>query len=383
MMIPLNKEWSRTIKRTLVGTSAIGGAIFGTLKIFREFSILPATSDLATGITGLVAICSISLAGGALFSLYNSVRRHISTLLSQPVPTARENAIVELLTDLFSEGRHDEVSIIGYNLSRMLWVKGHWRARISVGYLLEKSAFFIKNNEAYLHALVDMVGWSSVVLGDFATGEKYFKRASKYAEDNSAVSPVFLFYQAKAYRHLGGAAYKVNRFAEAETWLSKAEDVAQRIDNREKKLELLAGIEYGRSEIFRRQLLYDQAELHTIESMRIYRELNDELRAIKTIVQHGLIYLGRKELPQAFSEFSKAKTLAELNRRKEQLSEAYFGLGQLYLEEMRVLDGCERERRKEKAVDHLRESMKLLEELGMVAEQAQVSCELKKAIMTN
>lgn len=374
----IHPEWRAAGKRLVVGTSATAGPLFAVFGTLSTFNVLPSP----LGLTWLIAVCGTSLVGGLFVTLYSAVRRHIATLNSVPSSPDEDTVIVDLLTRLFAERRHGEVVAIGATLSRMLWTQGRWRTRMRIGRLLEASAFAEHNFNVYLHALVDMIGWSSVVMGDTVTGERYFRRAAEFCKKNMSKLENGEYYLAKAYRHLGGIAYKTGKYIEAEKWLNEAEMVAEQIGegNEKRKMEMISGIEYGRAEILRRQHLYEQAEEHSLKAEQIYNDLPDEVRKIKVLVQRGMIHLGQNDLPQAYSWFAQALELAKINSRKEQLADANRGLGLYCLVEMQTLDEGEKQRKQEEARYYLQEAKNLYGELGMVAEQEQVATELQRAM---
>ncbi|ASC73512.1 hypothetical protein XM38_044790 [Halomicronema hongdechloris C2206] len=369
-IIQFRSEWRKAVHETLVASSATAGVVFGGVRLLKEFGLLTAVSIQSTGSIGLLAAFSICLAGGLIATLVRMTNRYIKVKDNIHLSVDKDEVILDLLNELFDERRHDEVIIIGFTLSRILWVQGRWQTRVAIGYLLEKSAITTSepNYEVYLHALVDMIGWTSAMLGDHVTGEMYLKRAVQYSNEHISKSPACAYYLAKGYRHLGGIAYRKENFSAdggAKFWLDKALESAENISLDTKKQEMVAGIEYGISEIFIRQESYCEAEKHSLKSEKIYTDIGDEVRKIKVLNQKGQIYFSKNAYPQAYSAYSQAIFLAERDSRKEQRAEAYYGLGLLYLAEAQISKGQTRSKKRNKAIENLEKARNFMEEIGI------------------
>ena len=342
-------EYKPVIRDILIQVIAAIAFLIGIPSIFTEFGVV---SDVYFKSLGIIGVSSLLLGAYAYGVTYALIR-----LLRDSKDKPQVSEIVKIIKALENEGRFSEVISIGSNLGRHLWVTGRFLDRIEIGIMVWRSAGIVEDHQARLSAAVDMIGWTSEVVGESKQAEVYLKRAIKIAENRD-----YPYYLAKALRHLGGIYYRHNQFSEALVFLEKAENAHLNIIDEVTRMEMMAGIHYGRAECYLGSNDCAKALQENGEAQRIYDAIKDEIRKIKCISQEGRILLVQSSthpdnLLDVYSIFLKAKGIAEMYSRTEQLAEVAEGLGDYYM----LQDDLKNARREYKNARQQRKMMGFIE----------------------
>ena len=311
---------SNTLKTVSVQLSAAIVFLIGVPGLLIQFGVVPGNYFKSLGTIGIMGLVLLAYAYAVTYVLLRKV------IQTSSGPNLGEICKISRLLE--SERRHHEVVALGVNLSRYLWVNGRWRDRIEMGIIVWRAGGVIQAFREQLMAAVDMVGWTSEVIGKTKQAEDYLKAAISLAREKDY--PYFL---AKAHRHLGGVHYRHKEFEEAKRELEHAEKAHEGISDEKLRMEMLAGIYFGRAEIHLGLKDFEKAINLNSQARKIYDDIDDESRKSKCITQEGRILLARsksEDLLHVHSILTKALGLAEKYSRSEQLAEAHEGLGDYY-----------------------------------------------------
>jgi hypothetical protein len=334
------KEWARSIGLFVTSGLTIGGLQIGVVNLLQAFGLVSDTWLKDQGLNGFIAIGILSLLGGALFSLITTVMRFEKwkrdSLLkpsANPDQSSGEKLSSELETaveKLYRSKEYVEVVRLGVVLSRPLWLSGRWKERVAIGKLVEEAASRKNLQEEQVDALIDMMGWTSAMLGNHSLGQKHIKDGI-----GIATSTKQFYMVAKGYRHLAGIAQKYGKdIPAALKYLDEAEVAAKQIVKEYDREEMQAGIHYARTEIFLESNDLPNAEKHNELARESYDRLGDqEERIIKTQTQHARIMFAKGEIQQAKDIFRRAIETAKNLSRPDEQAYALVGLAKIYLSE--------------------------------------------------
>src|ERR1035437_2849503 len=188
------------------------------------------------------------------------IRRALGREAVQAVPEAKAGPTI-LINDLIlslkralTNGRYTEVMRIGSALSRPLFESGSFEARLVMGELVEEAAAAVSDRPAQMVALIDLMGWSCVELGDYTRAEQELAHGQEIA---SALQD--FLYLAKTQRHLGVICRRQKRYPEAEGFYKGAMDFAKQLQDPEVRGKAIADIDYARACLFEYTTKYADA----------------------------------------------------------------------------------------------------------------------------
>jgi len=269
-----------------------------------------------------------------LLSLYIGIFIHViyeSRVANDGILPPKGEMAEALLNQLrsYAESR-DYASAIrfGAALSRPLWLSGEYRARIEVGQIVENAAATLGNERAQAVALIDDVGWTYVALRQFDEAEKNVEHGKQIA---LRISDYYLV--AKAIRHLSGIAIEKKRFVEAVELLKEAAAEAEKIEDKQDKQEMTAGMEYGLSIAYWMKGELKEARKHCIRAKEMYEEMGDDDRIAKTFAQLGKIGETSGDLEFAKDIYRKGLRFAEEVNRKDEIIRNHLGLARIFSRE--------------------------------------------------
>jgi tetratricopeptide (TPR) repeat protein len=235
--------------------------------------------------------------------------------------------IVSSIKGLHDKGSHKEVVRLCEVLSRPLWLSGKYLSRIELGKFLEDSAasLGLKPNQAT--ALIDDMGWTSVVVGKKDEGIKNIQsgiRVASNCNDNYLI--------AKGYRHLGTISLRYEaKPNKAAQHFKCAQKHALLITENTLKKEMEAGINFNLAEVFLEISDFDRALKFVKQSQQTYKSSQDKTRLIKVIGLLAQINLKNGQLEESLANFREALNLASMEERKDEIGKSKLGLGSAFL----------------------------------------------------
>jgi tetratricopeptide (TPR) repeat protein len=258
---------------------------------------------------------------------------------------------VEQLIEVLEESarNEDNLSIIRYGLglSRTLWIEGEYDLRLRLGFLLEDAASKLNDIETQAAVLIDDLGWTLVTLKKYSEAEQKIKHGKLLAENSKNY---YLF--CKALRHLGGINIQRRQFEEAILNLNDTLAFSDKIQDLKLKEEMVAGTNYGLGWAYSENKNYDQAEKYCLIAKKMFEEIGDHERAVKTYSQLGAIY-ENKDISIAKDYYRKGLLLATKIKRKDEIINNNLGLARVFKSEG---DNC-------KANEHLESASRLQKEV--------------------
>lgn len=240
----------------------------------------------------------------------------------KPSKTETSEELVSYLTVEFNKGNYQQVVRWGKNFSRPLWVDGLYESRIEVGNLVVQASKAIDNVESEIWALIDDLGWTYVAIGRLEKAKENINKGIKLALKQANIDHYLL---AKAYRHLSGIAFRESNFKGSEDFSKEAEVEASKIGDEKKRLEMQAGINFGRAEMtFEMKQSGKDADIDkAIEfckgAQTAYQQLNDKERQVKTYSLLSKLYLLKNDFEQAGNLASLGLEIATRTTRKDEL----------------------------------------------------------------
>jgi tetratricopeptide (TPR) repeat protein len=275
-----------------------------------------------------------------------------------------EEALLQNLESLYKKQEWGQVVSIGTSLSRPLWVSGRYIARIKIGKMVEEAAVKIDRLEPRVIALIDDLGWTNVIIGDYKKARKSIEHGLQLAQTHR-----LYYWWAKGLRHLAGIAKARKDYTTMKNYLEEALEVARQITDAYKKDEMIAGIYFGLANMHQEMKQYEEALKYSSEAQKIYTTYGDEERLAKTCSQAGLIYLHQGEFARAKDAFRKGLTLAQKLSRPDEVVHNQLGLAKVHFEEGDY----------EKAKQELEEAKQRVDHLaGLSSEVGEIQALLKR-----
>jgi len=228
------------------------------------------------------------------------------------------DTLEQSLSDAYERGQATYVVQIGAFLSRPLWLSGKLELRRRIGELVEDAASACVNDVERARALIDDIGWSSVVLKDYARARKVIGDGLRLAGEKED-----WYLCAKACRHLASLARQTNDTGECDRRLTQAEEHAFKITDEAQQNEMVTSLIVSRAKLLSARGEYSGA-VNLLEDARgQYRSQGDVLREVKVFHPLGIAYMGLKDHMKAIAVLSEGFDFAmRCARRNEALTNA-------------------------------------------------------------
>jgi tetratricopeptide (TPR) repeat protein len=244
------------------------------------------------------------------------------------------DTVVSHVKTEFKDGNYKSVVRLGRSLSRPLWVDGRYRERIEIGDLVFRAASAIGDKISQAWALIDDIGWTYTVEKNDQKAEENIKRGLQIAESLPLRESYLI---AKGLRHLAGIYINRRDFKQASEWFDAAQSEANVIADEYTKREMLAGIFYGRADMFHKMgslAQLESAEQACEAAMKIYAEINDSDRVVKCYALLSQIYLKRGEegdLDRATEMAYKGLEASRRQTRRDEAIKCLIGIGKMHI----------------------------------------------------
>lgn len=303
------KVWAITLG--VVGTTCGFIALFAPENFFVNF-----------GFSG----CIIAFLLITLFSFIWTNRRILKTYSIAEKPNKLSTILYNEIERLYKEKKFTEVVLIGFPVSRALWLNGSYKERIKIGILLEEAAAKTESTIQQISALIDDIGWTLAVVGDLVTAEQNISNGIKKAENKK-----LFYWAAKGERHIAGIESKKSNKEGIISHLNKAVDYAQKINNPEEKMEMEASLHLSKAEYYLECNNLDDALNQAILAKETYKiSPYHSDREVKTHSRMGNIFLRLNRIQEAKDEFNLGYKKA-MDIRKDEVGRNLIGLAQVYL----------------------------------------------------
>jgi len=341
---------------TIIGIVTILAAMptqFGFVTLIEENGFL--VISLIVGISLI-----IGLIGGSLKIL---VEKKETTFEQPKKEGAVANAMITQIQEEISKGYLKSAIRLGRVLSRPLWLDGQYEARIKLGELMFQAGASYQNKSIQIQGLIDDMGWTNVALGNFDVAvEKinYGIQMAKEIDDYYMIS--------KGYRHLVAISVQLLNYQEAKLRIKEAKKYAKQISPIKRKKEMMAGINYGFSEIYLAQKKLNEAEESVKKSQKIWEEMHDEERICKTYSRLGKIYNLQNKKIKALETFYKGLEIANRTTRKDEIIKNVIEIAKIKFQEGK----------KKEAKKLFQNAVKLNEKIGLSNEMNEALKFLKK-----
>ena len=241
---------------------------------------------------GGLGLYLIGLHGILLAFVIVSVRRiftqDASDAVTAPIggTSILTNDLIQSLNRALGAGKFTEVMRIGSALSQPLFESGGFEARLGIGVLVEEAAAAMSNPMAQMIALIDLIGWSCIELGDYARGEQEVLHGEEIAKVLQDFS-----YMSKARRHLGVICRRQSRFPQAEAHYVEARALANQITVEDKRLRSNADIDYAMACLYEHTDKYTEALSAIDAAIDGFTKANDRYKVTMAQTTKGTICL--------------------------------------------------------------------------------------------
>lgn len=262
-----------------------------------------------------------------------------SKLLIQTKRETTTKSSVEQLIEVLEQGARngDNLSIIRYGLglSRTLWIEGEYDLRLRLGSLIEDAASKLNDVETQSSVLIDDLGWTLVSLKKYSEAEQKIRHGKKLAESRGD------FYLAcKALRHIAGIHIQRNQYDDAIKTLNEVMESAKKIQDENRRDEMVAGTTYGLAWAFSEDKNFDEAEKHCFVAKTMFEKLSDHERLVKTFSLLGKIF-ERKDINVAKDFYRQGLAMANQLKRKDEIINNHLGLYRIYKTEGNISKSSE------------------------------------------
>lgn len=236
--------------------------------------------------------------------------------------------LISSLKTALNAKKYLEVIRVGSALSKPFFSSGNYRARLSIGLLVEEAAAITNDEKTQMAELIDSIGWMSVELGDLDNGEKYIQHGLQYALKNDDK-----FYISKANRHLGAICRRRELFQDAEKYYDLSLKYADEVIDNEKKIEAIAATKYALALLYY-HIKNNQKALASIdESVKKFADIKyiDKITMANTLKAQILFALDK--IPEAKDLYRVSLNEAEKRTLRMEMVRCYIGLTRIYLKE--------------------------------------------------
>lgn len=235
-----------------------------------------------------------------------------------------QSLLAELAT-LVKQERYDTILRYRETFSRFLWVEGRLKERIALGRIAEDAAARLGKRESQVAALLDDIGWSLLSLRQFKRARQSILHGLQLADNLKNT-----YWSAKGHRHLAGLHLEEKHYKQAYAELDSAAQLARRVSERKQRIEMLAGIAYGRALTALEQGDLKKSLAYLKRSEELREELGDPSRTVR-------IYAIKAKIAEARGDISSAKDLyragledARRIGRKDEMIRNHLGLARVY-----------------------------------------------------
>ena len=235
--------------------------------------------------------------------------------------------IASLKTALNSK-KYLEVIRFGSALSKPFFASGNYRARLSVGILVEEAAAWINDEKTQMIELIDSIGWMYAELGDLENGENNIRHGLNYAEKLDDK-----FYISKAYRHIGALFRRKEDYKTAETNYSLSIEIAESIKDEGKRLLAIAGTNYAQSLLYYHTRDFKKA-LHFINlSIKKFDTIKNAEKVNMALTTKAQIYFSLDRIQESKDLFRTSLNEAERRTLRLEITRCCIGLTKIYIKE--------------------------------------------------
>ena len=296
----------------------------GLLTIFSVILGNPFLHFIQTqGLISLIIVVLVSIICSLLYATGKCTNGNVDTYTTEKIYEALSTVLEKLNDD------KDYVVVVrlGSAVSRVLWIAGQYKHRISIGEIIFSAACKLENSYEKSRAQIDDIGWTYFAI---KKADKAIENIKSGLLDAQEINNSYLI--AKAHRHLTGIYISKNSYQEASENIIKAKDAAEKISDPIEKKEMLAGIEYSNVEVLLKTNK-DDLEASLIMAQKVlgeYKEISDFERKAKSYSQIGKIYLLKDDLQAAIISFTHGLGIAEKIRRHDETVKCLMGLAITY-----------------------------------------------------
>lgn len=250
----------------------------------------------------------------------------------------------DILTILRTEEKNEnwlEIIRFAYPLSRPLWLSGRNRLRIEIGEIVKNAACKIDCDISFLNTkvsakrvlastLIDDLGWTRYVNKQAKKAIENINEGIDIAKENKYADLVI-----KGCRHLLGIYTDLKMYTQYEECEEEISKQMENIKEDSKRKDINAGLCYSKAENLNNQGQYKEALVKAEVAQKIYLEIQDYERYVKTFDIIASIYKNMGHLKKAEHAIIKGIENAKIRQRKERhvtLVIAHFQLLGLRLE---------------------------------------------------
>lgn len=313
---------------SLAGTAGLLAAITSFLDSAHVKNIFQNGGTLA-----VVCFVLIVVVGGLVSFLIEFIRTREKVINNEPGSGFTDSALSDVLITTIEKSLrnalahkdYNEVIRMGAVLSRSLWLSGRYHARVKIGELVEEASALVGKKKEQAQALIDDLGWTNVVLGNYEEAKRNILHGNEIAKSEGHG-----YLHSKGLRHLGGIAKRQKSYDDANRCYDEALKVARSLSDPKESKEMIAGIEYALGSLKIDQRDLPDAEKHINTALDMYRELKDVERTIKTISLNADLHLENGEIQKAKDMFREGLKLSRENDRKDQIVFNLRGLSKIY-----------------------------------------------------
>ena len=273
------------------------------------------------GLMSFVIIILTSIILGLLYAKYKCLKDHINENIDTQSTEKIYEALAAVLEKLCGEKDYALVIRLGSAVSRVLWIAGQYKYRISIGDIIFSAACKYEDLYQMARVQIDDIGWTYFILKETEKAIENIKSGLLIAE---SINDNYLI--AKAYRHLSGIFLSQGDSSKAAENITHAKIAAEKISDPVDKKEMLAGIDYSNVEILIKLSKLDEALTIAQKTFNEYSEILDMERKAKSLSQMGKIFLLKDDKQRAISSFSSGLGVAEKSCRRDETIKCLMGL---------------------------------------------------------
>jgi nucleoside phosphorylase/tetratricopeptide (TPR) repeat protein len=240
-------------------------------------------------------------------------------------PSDFVRAFVAELANLVKRKQYETIVRYRETFSRFLWVEGRLKERVRMGRIAEDAAAKLGKTDVQIAALLDDVGWSLAALRKFKDSKQSLLHGLRLAQDAGN-----RYWAAKAHRHLAGLYLEEGKHKLAFKELATAERLAKKIPDRRERIEMLAGIAYGRAVIAHLNGQLKDALRYLNRSEKLQEILHDASRAVRFYALKGKIAEAKGDLGLAKDLYRRGLEQANKIGRKDEMIRNELGLARVF-----------------------------------------------------
>jgi len=332
---PVAQEMLRTIRDFAYCLGAIVSFFIAVLTLSQIFDIKAVTGFFGgLGLTGIYLLAVHTTLVSLIWVIAKSIARrnpqnlNVSGKMVGDSETRLSGELHAQIRKLFDAGDYTNVVRIGSQLSRPLWLSQRNNERIAIGWLVEEAASRTGDIEEQVTALIDDVGWTNVVIGNFREAEQNITNGVAKAKNHQ-----LWHMAAKGERHLAAICIQCKEdMAAAKIHLNEALENAAKIPDQYQREQQIASIVYAQAHMSLASKDFSTALSLAVQSKTVYQNIGgQEDRLVKSQSLLGRIYMGLGQTQNAIDAFREGLTLSERYARNDEKAENLMGLGDLFL----------------------------------------------------